>query len=1506
MRTGTILLLVLICCFAGSAFGTERDDEGGLHGTDDEGVASCAVLGVGLAAAEPGDATESDDATAGATLLTETCDQEPEVEEPEEGSEVNNPPKKKKKPVRRKAWAGLTQKQKSFVQQCRKKADAGGSVCREMYSHGVVVRPPDPTADVFGETFSADNFATRPVCVWDPCAIWPRAVLSCPCPHCSKSDCVQTRLAKWIESPRYVVGLRECYLLDTKSYYCEKCNKWFRATNPDSVKLLPDICRANFPVFMGSQFAVDATCAVYISEHWAALGMARCAAMIRGWHEEFYCSEMLRYYCSLATLKSLDLELPAQGTARQDIRNYGNVVSGSDRLAVATAAVQREDEALAAVPENPKPTALKRLKGMGEGKLKKYKKEGITTIEGLASLKITASIAMKVTGNKVQRHALKTLRDNVAAAKLHLADAKESSAKKRKRASERPTPPLVLSQPTALAATTTHPVSVPAFPQPFPSFAEFGSYSLTAYITKLIAYTVAEHEAPFQDAMMGGLAGNILSCDQTFKVPGRVLAQVPGSKLKFKPATGLCSVVNEYGEVIWYAFVSKKESMNEIIPQLKKLKKQLETAYEVEHGKPLPPGENSLPFVIYVDNCCEVREKWQSVFPNTPVLLDVFHFCQRLDPCIKVETNHELAWRFRASLRKALCTCDKDDFKQEEERLRLAGKSTNYAEVAKGCRKYVLPPAALRKNFEACWGHWVSRDSILGKHRRAHQALLEHTNPECPKTGTPLQKAAIIKSLEALPPDLFHPDRAQKCFISSLHHICLKSTKVVDKQVVNAAGKKVVKKERAIDTSHTCDGSCTGCLSDPEDVNLNFRYTASTNAVTKKTTKAKKGFFTGRGSSPQENMHKWLRSFVGTVAQGAQMMSYKAKSFFSLWNQKRAQERKGSPGGLPSLNPQLGALLNSKAREAGMQSFPFPEVTTPAALKPGGNPALGFACVSPYFDAAASSIAAAKAAAAAAAGAAAGGPQLSAAGGGFPSSSGAGGNGFEGGGLLGLGAAAASLGAVVLNYTQKKDKKLATLGFARISCAGDGRCLQRSMAADQPLPGGITRNNVLWGHDGNILAYLRQFKRDAVLNMMDYVNGTGKYTTDGKPDDIMLIGFAGCADERWQGNSPEETFKKWMDGYIGAGADDAEYGDNLLAAALARHYGIALHYTCYKGDTTEIIAPLKFELFLPKVGERLRDLHLILEDLEFSGNHWEALVDCAPTTTGGISGADLDAAIADNRVSTNALANAIADAAMRTTFNDKALVPSLRPMRVALLKTSFDFIGEMSTLGALQPTPFEPTGSVGQAERERFHEMLVQKLFTGNNAEKAAGLWNARALEGYHQFNRGDADAVHYRAKLPKHFTDFYQQIKQQSDEVISNAGVGTEIKETQKVLHSLLKASRVSGPPAVTAAPPCRQGPLGAPPPLGVFPSNPGLNPVGGNLPGPLFVPAAVHTDRLTAGGAGGACAPYVQRYPPLQPPIKKREGGDGRLRCSGCDQLYRTVKHKKRKKGPNCVFQK
>ena len=125
-----------------------------------------------------------------------------------------------------------------------------------------------------------------------------------------------------------------------------------------------------------------------------------------------------------------------------------------------------------------------------------------------------------------------------------------------------------------------------------------------------------ENKAHYFSQMASESTDGYISIDHTFKVAANLGYVRPDGRW-ISQYGSLLIVLNNCGKVIAWQFTSST-SIDEVKPMLSLLKKRL-------------MSQTSNLQTIYVDNCCIVRAKLQSIFgTQVSVCLDIFHASQRL------------------------------------------------------------------------------------------------------------------------------------------------------------------------------------------------------------------------------------------------------------------------------------------------------------------------------------------------------------------------------------------------------------------------------------------------------------------------------------------------------------------------------------------------------------------------------------------------------------------------------------------------------------------------------------------------------------------------------------------------------------------------------------------------------------------------------------------------------------------------------------------------------------
>jgi len=374
---------------------------------------------------------------------------------------------------------------------------------------------------------------------------------------------------------------------------------------------------------------------------------------------------------------------------------------------------------------------------------------------------------------------------------------------------------------------------------------------------------------------MCSLNGDVLSQDFTFKVAGRVVVSDPVTHGRFKPYNGMSTVMNEIGQVLWYGFAMREEAFEELSWNLLNLKARL---CEINDDPDYKPS------VIYVDNCCHLRKKYESIWPGVVVKLDVFHWLARWDDAIARTPGHSDMVSFRARLRDAVLVPDDDDYSKAKAALTIqraaAGKpKPMHAEILKHCRRVIPEPAELRKRLDRVVQTWCDHDA------NAVGGLVQEQRGVSKKTKSGRKSKAPGKMGSQVVQSLFWKPDWKKTYDKQMAHV-----------------------------------DC-GCLSDPPDLKLYFEKPGKRSLPL---------WFTSRGSSQNEGMHRWLRAATAYFNDmGISRADCIIGRYFYEWNVDRGIEKCGDIDYGTYYHTSLG-LINSMLRSlSDAQPLQFPHLDIP-------------------------------------------------------------------------------------------------------------------------------------------------------------------------------------------------------------------------------------------------------------------------------------------------------------------------------------------------------------------------------------------------------------------------------------------------------------------------------------------------------------------------------------------------------------------------------------------------
>ena len=141
------------------------------------------------------------------------------------------------------------------------------------------------------------------------------------------------------------------------------------------------------------------------------------------------------------------------------------------------------------------------------------------------------------------------------------------------------------------------------------------SFPSNDQLMKIFLHNFEKNRAIYVNEM-NSLVVSSLSCDHTFKISRNVGLVRETDNSFVTQFNQLFITLNEIGEVVAWR-LTKSTAFSEIEDLLVELEKRTSL-----RGNKIE--------LVCVDDCCHVRSKYVSVFPNISVKLDLFHTCQRI------------------------------------------------------------------------------------------------------------------------------------------------------------------------------------------------------------------------------------------------------------------------------------------------------------------------------------------------------------------------------------------------------------------------------------------------------------------------------------------------------------------------------------------------------------------------------------------------------------------------------------------------------------------------------------------------------------------------------------------------------------------------------------------------------------------------------------------------------------------------------------------------------------
>ena len=617
-----------------------------------------------------------------------------------------------------------SKEQMEHIKKYRSKIDAG--LCDEFYKDWTNVCLKKIRAGPNKKKYRASDFYIKKSMVWIPHLLIDGHIPCCP--TCGTNEFVNAANYWWVDFPLICYTMTGHAYLDTVRYPCSKCNKRFRATNMKSMAMdKTGGVRAKFRIYMLQRCAVDENLFYHIIENHDQ-PVLRLLKKYKGVIARKYVSDVIEFLLAVKmnmTINQNSISQPRIDVAIANANTQQQQQQQSSTRIRMTAEEQRvrfrlmsrlSSASSSAEDEFPFDTMLKDKKkkkvtsmsfslgpkklqmlidcgihsgrqllelydSMPNERMKRLKrqlagkdkvKDGIIKgwVDNIKQEISKRETALEQVRKEVEEHAeTAAMTDNNTAADemdttvlpeennrpMTINNADDGGGNTPVVEEEEPTitPPIVLTVPPDAGTATATPAQTQ-----LPKFSKmldrngYNARFITRNMIDDILQTYFLWRKPIMIKKMLGLSAIIISLDANYKMGKRVVVY-DKERGYFRPWVGYITILNEHKQCIWWGMIKNSESIEEIRPHLVRLKARCE-----QLGSEIK--------VIYVDNCCTVRNKLQEIFPNAKICLDLFHWLVRWDEIFNDKTCSDY-FKFRAFMSRAILLVSDAEYKEQKE-----------------------------------------------------------------------------------------------------------------------------------------------------------------------------------------------------------------------------------------------------------------------------------------------------------------------------------------------------------------------------------------------------------------------------------------------------------------------------------------------------------------------------------------------------------------------------------------------------------------------------------------------------------------------------------------------------------------------------------------------------------------------------------------------------------------------------------------------------------------------
>lgn len=600
---------------------------------------------------------------------------------------------------------------------------------------------------------TVEHFYVKSMATWVPHLLVPNHTPCCP--HCKTSRHVDIVKSRWVNCPKVLYGMSRYRYLDTVLYPCTKCGRQFAGYNKQSMQLDSSLYYGFFTFYLGHGFAVDDDLHRFVIEAASIQSTASIAKRLTRMAYDAYYEEHLLYLTAIGLKKirpkkkqkSIAELMPRQTTDPELQRLLNNRARRAQELTKAKLAYSSASQActtdwafksMLQSKDNHNVHGRRNfLAGLGSTKLRKLMARHINSCFQLIGVdpREFPEIKPLVRWQTIVENYYDGLKLTESAKKRELESAQLDF--------DEALDALVAHEGTnndgevepRLAAGNNPNDDLLTGPETFSEFkdkAGYGGRILSKYRVDSMVMTVFNHRREFQELKMRSLTAHLLKIDFNYKLATKIRVWTKRGQ-SFSPFKCIVTVHNEDGLTVFWKALKHSESFKEIEQDLVRLRNRLNRNRNAQHSAAVArklmadkEGNESdsdaseeseydetsnAVKVLYIDNCCNVKNILRRIFPDALIKLDPFHWLKRWNE-LMVEPSSAEAGVFRGLMSRAIFNIEPTEYERAKDKVcKKKKRDPTVKEILKEANAVIPSPEVLRRNVEAVFHYVQTKDT---------------------------------------------------------------------------------------------------------------------------------------------------------------------------------------------------------------------------------------------------------------------------------------------------------------------------------------------------------------------------------------------------------------------------------------------------------------------------------------------------------------------------------------------------------------------------------------------------------------------------------------------------------------------------------------------------------------------------------------------------------------------------------------------------------------------------